>query len=323
MFGVYLDPNGKIEWLTNSVYNVNDGQLEFATNHLSTFGVAYQTVPQLNDIQNHWAKDAIEFVNSRGLMSATSGNFQPDAPVTRGMMAMALGKLANVDVTQYKQTRFSDVQNDQNFGYYEWISEKNIMAPTNSTTFSANQTMTREEVAVTLSNYLKAINDQLSPVYVDVPFTDEATVSTAAQASVKQLRMAGILSNKEKNRFEPKALATRAQTAIMLQRFIERSILETSAQGWQMNDSGKWQYYEAGKAVTKSQKIGSQLYTFDQYGITTTQPKRLMVTYIVKDRESLKTIAKAQNCSVSELARINNKTTYATLKTGEMIKVYA
>lgn len=323
VFGVYLDPNGKVEWLTNSVYNVNDGQLEFMTNHLSTFGVAYQTVPQLSDTQNHWAKDAIEFVTSRGLMVANSGNFQPDAPLTRGMMAMALGKLSNVDQTAYKQTRFNDVQNDQNFGYYEWIIEKGIMAPTNPTTFSANQTMSREEVAVALNNYLKVMNDQLSPVYVDVPFADEASVSTAAQASVKQLRMAGVLSSKESNRFEPQALATRAQTAITLQRFIERSILETSAQEWQMNDSGKWQYYEAGKAVTKSQKIDSQFYTFDQYGITMTQPKRLMVTYTVKEGESLKSIAKAQNCSVSDLARINNKTSSTALKAGEIIKIYA
>lgn len=62
--------------------------------------------------------------------------------------------------------------------------------------------------------------------------------------------MAGIISGKTNNVFDPQGTATRAEVSALLKRFVELAAFSYTAQGWTMNDSGKWMYYENGKLVT-------------------------------------------------------------------------
>lgn len=103
---VYIDANGRVQWLISSVYDSINGVLRFSTNHFSTYGVGYkQDSPSFTDIGNHWAKKDIAFVANRGLLSGTSSTtFSPDTAMTRGMFVTALGRLANADVSSYKNT---------------------------------------------------------------------------------------------------------------------------------------------------------------------------------------------------------------------------
>ncbi|MEA4994461.1 MAG: GLUG motif-containing protein, partial [Oscillibacter sp.] len=109
---VYVDAKGKVHWLTNSVYDSVAQVLRFSTSHFSTYGIGYkQTNTAFTDIADHWAKEVIEFVASRGLFSGTSTTtFSPNTAMTRGMFVTALGRLANADVSGYTKSSFTDVK---------------------------------------------------------------------------------------------------------------------------------------------------------------------------------------------------------------------
>ncbi len=89
-----------------------------------------------------------------------------------------------------------------------------------------------------------------------------------------------------------------------------------------MNDSGKWMYYENGKAVTGQIDIGGVPYTFDHNGETADVPKnQIYITHTVVKNESWGLIVQKYGCSAAELARVNNKTVFDMIHPGEMLRV--
>lgn len=239
---VYVDAKGKVHWLTNSVYDSVEKVLRFSTDHFSTYGIGYkQTNTAFTDIAGHWAKGDIEFVVSRGLFSGTSETkFSPNTAMTRGMFVTALGRLANADVSGYTKSSFTDVKGDAYYmGYIEWASKNNIVNGTGNNKFAQDQSITREQMAVIMSNYAKTIGYTLPKVHIENIFTDNAKIGTYAKEAVKQMQMAGVISGKSGNLFDPQSTATRAEVSAVLRRFVELAISSDTAQGWSMNDSGK------------------------------------------------------------------------------------
>ena len=221
---VYVDEGGKVHWLISSVYDSLNGMLRFSTNHFSTYAVGYkQDAPSFTDISTHWAKEDIEFVVSRGLFSGTSTTtFSPNTGMTRGMFVTTLGRLANADVSSFKKSSFTDVKSDTYYmGYIEWASKNSIVNGTGNGIFAPDQLITREQMAVILQNYAKAIGFTLPKVHAENTFADSAKISVYAKDAVKQVQMAGIISGKNNNLFDPKGTATRAEVSAVLRRFAE------------------------------------------------------------------------------------------------------
>lgn len=322
---VYVDANDRVQWLISSVYDGLNGVLRFSTNHFSTYGVGYkQGVPSFADIRTHWAKEDIAFVANRGLLSGTSKTtFSPNTAMTRGMFVTALGRLANADVSGYEKSSFTDVKSDSyHMGYVEWANKNNIVKGMGDGKFAPDQSITREQMAVILQSYAKAIGFTLPKVHVENTFADGAKIGAYAKDAVKQMQMAGIISGKNSNLFDPQGTATRAEVSAVLRRFVELAISSDTAQGWTINDSGKWMYYENGKPVTGKKNIGGSAYTFDQYGVTADVPKNLRyTTYTVQKGDSFWLIAHKLGCTMSELERLNNKSRFDLIHPGDVLRV--
>jgi hypothetical protein len=322
---VYVDAKGKVHWLTNSVYDSVEQVLRFSTDHFSTYGIGYkQTNTAFTDIAAHWAKEDIEFVVSRGLFSGTSNTtFSPNTAMTRGMFVTALGRLANADVSGYTKSSFSDVKDDAYYmGYIEWASKNGIVNGVGGGKFAPDQSITREQMAVIMSNYAKTIGYTLPKVHVENIFADNGKISTYAKEAVKQMQMAGVISGKNGNLFDPQGTATRAEVSAVLRRFVELAISSDTAQGWSMNDSGKWMYFKDGKLLTGKQDIDGSTYTFDQYGVTADVPKNLRyTTYTVQKGDSFWSISHKLNCTMAELERLNNKSRFALIHPGDVLRV--
>lgn len=322
---VYVDSKGKVHWLVNSVYDSVEKVLRFSTDHFSTYGIGYkQANTAFTDIAGHWAKEDIEFVASRGLFSGTSETkFSPNTAMTRGMFVTALGRLANADVSGYAKSSFSDVQDDAYYmGYIEWASKNNIVNGVGNGKFAPDQSITREQMAVIMSNYAKTIGYTLPKVHIENIFTDNAKISTYAKEAVKQMQMAGVISGKNGNLYDPQGTATRAEVSAVLRRFVELAISSDTAQGWSMNDSGKWMYFKDGKPLTGKQDIDGATYTFDQYGVTADVPKNLRyTTYTVQKGDSFWSISRKLGCPMSELERLNNKSRFSLILPGEVLRV--
>lgn len=257
---VYVDGKGKVHWLVNSDYDSEEQVLRFSTDHFSTYGVGYKQINTgFKDIADHPAKEDVEFVISRGLLSGTSTTaFKPNSAITRGMFVTALGRLVNADVSGYKKSSFTDVKKDAYYmGYIEWASNNNIVTDNGNGTFTPNQSITREQMAVIMQNYAKAIGFTLPKVYVESTFEDSAKISAYAKDAVKQMQMAGVISSKNDNLFDPLGIVTRAEVSAVLHRFVKLIISRDTMQGWSQNDAGEWLYYKDGKPLTGWQDIGS------------------------------------------------------------------
>ncbi len=98
LYAVSVDGNGKPQWITKSSYDADQKAVIFELT-ISVFTAwATRTMPAFTDMNNHWAKDNILFVVSRGLLNGTSDTtFSPNTGMTRGMFVTALGRLAGVD----------------------------------------------------------------------------------------------------------------------------------------------------------------------------------------------------------------------------------
>ncbi len=324
VYAVYVDAKGKVTYLTDSSYDAKRGTVVFSTSHFSTYGVAYKASSQFADIDGHWAKDDILFVANRGLMTGTSTTtFSPNGSMTRGMFVTALGRLASADISAYKQSNFTDVKADAYYmGYIEWGVKNNILVGIGGGKFDPDGLVTREQMSVIMDRYATAIGFKLPEVHTQNVFADNAKIGAWATPSVKRIQMAGIIQGKNNNIYDPQGTATRAEVSAVLRRFVELAIFSDTAQGWTMNDSGKWMYYENGQPVTGKRDIDGATYTFDQYGVTSDVPKNLRyTTYTVQKGDSFWLIAHKLGCTMSELERLNNKSRFSLILPGDVLRV--
>ena len=324
VYAVYVDEKGKVAYLADSSYDVKRGTVVFSTGHFSTYGVACKSSFNLTDIDGHWAKDDILFVANRGLMTGTSATtFSPKGSMTRGMFVTALGRLANADISAYKKSSFTDVKADAYYmGYIEWGVKNNILVGIGGGKFNPDGLVTREQMAVITDRYATAIGFKLPEVHTQNVFADNSKIGAWAAPSVKRIQTAGIIQGKSKNLYDPQGTATRAEVSAVLRRFVELGIFSDTAQGWTMNDSGNWMYYENGKPVIGKKDIEGSTYTFDQYGVTSDVPKNLRyTTYTVQKGDSFWSIARKLDCTMSELELLNNKSRFSIIFPGDVLRV--
>ena len=252
LYAVCVDGSGKVQWLTKSSYNADQKAVIFEAQHFSVYGVGYKNpVPNFTDINGHWAKEHILFTVSRGLFSGTSETtFSPNTTLTRGMFVTALGRLAGINPADYQTGTFTDVKADAYYApYVNWAASKGIVSGTTSTTFAPDSSITREQMAVILKNYADRMGYPIPKTLEAVTFADNGKISSWAKDAVQTMQMAGVLSGKTGNRFDPKGNATRAEAATVLHRFVEVIIDPQTANGWTQNDSGEWSYYKDGELV--------------------------------------------------------------------------
>jgi hypothetical protein len=253
LYAVYVDSEGKVSRVPNSAYDVNTKSLIFTTNHFSVYGISYEEpAPQMTDQSAHWAKDSIEYVTGRGLLADASGaKLSPDAPISRGMLAAALGRLAAVDTKAYSVNNFTDVNQDSlEKPYIEWAYSKGIIPATGSQQFAPDKAVTREEIAVIFTNYAKSVGTTLPALREAVSYGDSSVIATSSKDAVKAVQQAGIMMGGKNNQFNPKANATSAEVSSMLHRYIKLTIDPRTTQGWAKNDAGQYLYYADGKAAT-------------------------------------------------------------------------
>ena len=252
LYAVYVDENGNVQWISKSSYNMDQKAVIFVAEHFSIYGIGYKNqIPAFTDVNNHWAKDNMLFVVSRGLLSGTSATtFSPNTGMTRGMFVTALGRLAGVNPTDYQASMFTDVKEDAYYApYVNWAAKTGVVSGTTDTTFAPDTNINREQMAVIMKNYATKLGYTIPKTLEVVNFADSAGISSWAKEAVKSMQQAGILAGKTNNCFDPAGTATKAEVATVLRRFVEIVIDPQTANGWVQNDSGEWSYYKNGDLV--------------------------------------------------------------------------
>ena len=266
LYAVYVNANGSATRIAGSAYDTNSKSMIFAANHFSQYGIGYAApAAKFTDIANHWAKESIDYVVGRGLLSGTSETaFSPNSAMTRGMLVTALGRLAEVDTKAYTKNSFNDVKADSAFRpYIEWAYKKGIVQGTGSGKFEPDRAVNREEIAAIFANYAKTTGYALPVTRSSVTYADTSSIGNAYKNDVKAMQQAGIMMGGTGNKFNPKVSATRAEVSSMLHRYIKLTINPSTAQGWAQNDAGQYLYYKDGiVAAGKWLEIGGKWYYF-------------------------------------------------------------
>lgn len=221
----YLNDAGELEKLRCTYEN---GIVTLVLDHLSLYIVGQDTEwqnPFADVKEGDWFYDFVQFVFQRGLMKGvTERAFSPSANASRGMIVAILHRLAGspapkADVAA--NSPFADVNAGQ---YYTeavlWAAEQQVITGFGDRTFRPDDAITREQLAVIVSNYAEATGLSLPKVVAECAFDDAAAISAYAAEAVAQMQTAGILSGKTGNAFDPLGTATRAEVSAVLQRFV-------------------------------------------------------------------------------------------------------
>ena len=161
------------------------------------------TVGSFKDVpQNSWFASAVQYVTSSSLMNVTSSTaFSPNASMSRGMLMTVLARYAG------ESTEGGTVWYEKGMN---WAKNKGI-----SDGSAPNRNITREQLAAMLYRYAGE-PDGAADLSA---YTDAGSVSAYAEKAVQWCVKNGILTGKTSSTLAPKATATRAECAAMLQRF--------------------------------------------------------------------------------------------------------
>lgn len=174
-----------------------------------------------NDVNGHWASSAIEKTVNEGLFMGTSStSFSPNMAMSRSMLVTVMHRLAGKP--EGGSHAFKDVKAD---AYYNdavaWASSKGIIKGVNSERFAPEQSISREQLAQIVYNYVKTTGKDVSINNSLADFTDADKVSSWASNAMQWAVGSGLLSGKGNGKLDPSGTATRAEAATILQRFIE------------------------------------------------------------------------------------------------------
>lgn len=198
---VLVDENGNETIIPNSVVGNNGLIVTLADG--DTVKILDNTQEYYDVAANHWAKNNIDYVTSRGLfVGVDDENFAPETSMTRAMIVSVLQRYAG-DTTSASGNWYE--------GARQWAMENGISDGTNM-----NGNVTREQLVTMLYRYIG------SPQVVGslADYSDNASVSPYAERAMVWAVRNGIIGGMTADTLAPQGLATRAQVAAILERFI-------------------------------------------------------------------------------------------------------
>ena len=203
----------------NEEQKSNDENIPEATDKADS---DYITVPFGDVSKADWFCESVANIYNLKIMKGISEHyFAPNENATRAMFITALHRLEKEPETS--KNAFSDV--DKSEYYYVpvmWANENQIVNGTSETEFSPNEKITREQIAVILYRYTKYKG---GPTDADKSFDlskfgDAEQISDYSAEAMEWACRNGIYNGYDDGKLYPKQLATRAEIAVILTRFI-------------------------------------------------------------------------------------------------------
>ncbi len=177
-----------------------------------------------------WYYDAVCYVDENGLMQGTeTGKFSPHREMSRAMLVTVLWRQAGCPKAE--KAPFTDVPEKAWYAdAVAWAAENQIVNGMGNGRFAPNASLTREQLATIL--YRQSGAQDAAPALGD-QFADKDAISSWALPAMrwavsKQILEGSISSDQSARLLNPKAAATRAQSAAILMRALNRTELPSS-----------------------------------------------------------------------------------------------
>ncbi len=186
-----------------------------------------------------WKYEGVKFVYEHGIMTgdADSDNdgfttFNPKGNITRGEFITTLYRLDGEKEVEGNEEEFPFTDVKKNKFYYMpvfWALTNEITTGTSATTFSPKDNITRQDMATLLMRFADYMGFDTSGRADIRSMPDYSRVKTYARDAMAWANYEGIITGKDidgKKYLDPRANATRQETATILQRFMERYMSE-------------------------------------------------------------------------------------------------
>ena len=179
---------------------------------------------RLSDIEGHWAQSTIQDMVNEGIIGGyPDGTFKPNNNITRAEFASLIVRAFNLKSDSGKV--FNDTANHWAKGAISTANYYGLVNGYSDSVFGPDDPVTREQIAVMIVNATKV--DSTEEVKT---FTDSAKIAAWAKEPVAKATAAGLIAGYPDGTFRPKANATRAEAAVILDRgrkLTEKEVLVT------------------------------------------------------------------------------------------------
>jgi Fibronectin type III domain./S-layer homology domain. len=230
--GIVLNSDGTFSHVPTVVTKIGDrfyAKINSLTN--STYSVIWSP-KTFNDVENHWAKTAVDDMGSRLIISGVGdGKFAPQRDITRAEFATIVVKGLGLMRTGTGKDSFDDVA--KGAWYYDAVSianEYGIISGYGNGKFGPMDKISREQAMTIIAKAmnitgLKADLTQDEQQQLLSGFVDSGIASNYAKTGIAACIKSGIVSGRGNNTVAPKSDITRAETAVIVCKLLQKSDL--------------------------------------------------------------------------------------------------
>ena len=179
------------------------------------------------DVEKNWAYPGIQYCVTHGIMGGMGdGTFAPTGTTTRAQIVQILYNLEGTPAVS-GTTPFTDLTANWYKPAILWAYQNNVVAGTSPTTFAPDQPVTREQIAVILTQYMfHVLKMERTWTPADLStFPDGAQVSSWAKEAMQDAVALGLINGTKapdgKVYLDPQGSAARQQVATILMNFCQ------------------------------------------------------------------------------------------------------
>ena len=179
------------------------------------------------DVEKNWAYPGIQYCVTHGIMGGMGdGTFAPTGTTTRAQIVQILYNLEGTPAVS-GTTPFTDLTANWYKPAILWAYQNNVVAGTSPTTFAPDQPVTREQIAVILTQYMfHVLKMERTWTPADLStFPDGANVSSWAKEAMQDAVALGLINGTKapdgKVYLDPQGSAARQQVATILMNFCQ------------------------------------------------------------------------------------------------------
>ena len=189
--------------------------------------VSVDVTQMFTDVEKNWAYPGIQYCVTHGIMGGMGdGTFAPTGTTTRAQIVQILYNLEGTPAVS-GTTPFTDLTANWYKPAILWAYQNNVVAGTSPTTFAPDQPVTREQIAVILTQYMfHVLKMERTWTPADLStFPDGAQVSSWAKEAMQDAVALGLINGTKapdgKVYLDPQGSAARQQVATILMNFCQ------------------------------------------------------------------------------------------------------
>ena len=230
----FTPPEGKefAGWLAENgkVYPAGDIVLSYSSSVLKATWkdtTEVDVTQMFTDVEKNWAYPGIQYCVTHGIMGGMGdGTFAPTGTTTRAQIVQILYNIEGTPAVS-GTTPFTDLTANWYKPAILWAYQNNVVAGTSPTTFAPDQPVTREQIAVILTQYMFHVlkmNRTWTPADLSA-FPDGAQVSGWAKEAMQDAVALGLINGTKAPDglvyLDPQGSAARQQVATILMNFCQ------------------------------------------------------------------------------------------------------